>query len=490
MGLLWSRHSKLVDLTAYSSELRSIDVRMAKIQSSKQSLLTLHRSIVRSLLLYGFLGWMLIALVCLYILDLPTTSNHVITRQQAMWNKCIKIGPIVALPIILLCLKRLIDSYFGSRFRHADAQFSKLEKAKEKMLAELENRDEFKQTLQLIDQLKSPRPDRTVGPASATMTPAKGGRGVGQTPSATMPRPGVPPSAVKMQQQQGQQRPGFPATPASFDPRNPLATPARNGGNGVPPVGSPPSMPIASSSTSIPTRTGLDKVLDFILNDGPNNKYALICTRCFGHNGLVREQEVGKARYRCMYCGTINGPPLTPEAQMQLQHHMNQQQAAAMAAAQMQRAQQQQAAAMAANGQGRVPSTAPSSSPNTHPSQSSTSAPATSTAAIAAANDALHFPELTNTPVAQRSNVQTPVDDSTATAAQDSSESGAVDEPTDDVAALDSSKSVRRRRRSSGVSGSSNAADADEDTSRSPSSSPTPDEKKEAVVRRRSKRLN
>lgn len=75
------------------------------------------------------------------------------------------------------------------------------------------------------------------------------------------------------------------------------------------------STPVAPA----PTRSGLDKILDFVLNDGPNNKYALICPGCYGHNGLVQESDLGRIRYKCAMCGRINGPPPT---QQQQQHQM------------------------------------------------------------------------------------------------------------------------------------------------------------------------
>lgn len=49
---------------------------------------------------------------------------------------------------------------------------------------------------------------------------------------------------------------------------------------------SPPSLnktlprPILS-----PNRSFLDKMVDYIIGDGPTGRYALICTQCFNHNG-------------------------------------------------------------------------------------------------------------------------------------------------------------------------------------------------------------
>lgn len=53
----------------------------------------------------------------------------------------------------------------------------------------------------------------------------------------------------------------------------------------------------SGSATHVPTtiplprailpkeRSVLDKMVDYLIGDGPSNRYALICKQCFGHNG-------------------------------------------------------------------------------------------------------------------------------------------------------------------------------------------------------------
>jgi len=62
--------------------------------------------------------------------------------------------------------------------------------------------------------------------------------------------------------------------------------------------------------TSLPHSHSLvDRVFDYLLNDGPNNLYALICSQCFTHNGLVVREAIN-VRYRCVNCHHMNGPPI------------------------------------------------------------------------------------------------------------------------------------------------------------------------------------
>ncbi|CEO98219.1 unnamed protein product (mitochondrion) [Plasmodiophora brassicae] len=68
-------------------------------------------------------------------------------------------------------------------------------------------------------------------------------------------------------------------------------------------------------------RSVVDRVCDFLLNDGPSNKYALICENCFEHNGLVVREDLERIRYRCSACGHLNSRAL-PGTDLQLEPAM------------------------------------------------------------------------------------------------------------------------------------------------------------------------
>ena len=50
-------------------------------------------------------------------------------------------------------------------------------------------------------------------------------------------------------------------------------------------------MAIALSSTppEPPRKQWLDKIVDVVLGDDDSARFALICEKCFAHNGLVKE---------------------------------------------------------------------------------------------------------------------------------------------------------------------------------------------------------
>jgi endoplasmic reticulum junction formation protein lunapark len=55
-------------------------------------------------------------------------------------------------------------------------------------------------------------------------------------------------------------------------------------------------------------RTWVDRVLDMIVGEEAETaKYALVCEKCFAHNGLALPEEIENLQYTCPKCGHFNG---------------------------------------------------------------------------------------------------------------------------------------------------------------------------------------
>lgn len=98
-------------------------------------------------------------------------------------------------------------------------------------------------------------------------------------------------------------RPSAPGTPNRLTPPTAPGTPQQ----------AFPLLPPAAS-TPVP-RTLIDKLADALLGvvpgdgdspGGGDSKYALICGKCFGHNGLVVKEEFDLIQYQCPRCGYFN----------------------------------------------------------------------------------------------------------------------------------------------------------------------------------------
>ncbi|XP_041057390.1 endoplasmic reticulum junction formation protein lunapark-B [Carcharodon carcharias] len=72
-------------------------------------------------------------------------------------------------------------------------------------------------------------------------------------------------------------------------------------GIGLHPPGPPLARPILPRD-----RGAVDRVIEYLVGDGPQNRYALICQQCFSHNGMALKEEFEYVAFRCAYCFFLN----------------------------------------------------------------------------------------------------------------------------------------------------------------------------------------
>merc|ERR1712113_833573 len=71
----------------------------------------------------------------------------------------------------------------------------------------------------------------------------------------------------------------------------------------------------------------MDRVVEYLVGDGPANRYALICKQCQSHNGMALKEEFEYIAYRCCYCFYWNPArkqrPIAPKLQQQPIHSVS-----------------------------------------------------------------------------------------------------------------------------------------------------------------------
>ena len=50
----------------------------------------------------------------------------------------------------------------------------------------------------------------------------------------------------------------------------------------------------------------ISQMVEYLVGDGPNNRYALICSQCHSHNGMALRDEFEYLNFRCAYCYHLN----------------------------------------------------------------------------------------------------------------------------------------------------------------------------------------
>ncbi|KAH9836290.1 uncharacterized protein C8Q71DRAFT_797080 [Rhodofomes roseus] len=206
---------------------------------------------------------------------IPGVSGH---SRESAWEKTAKSMPVFMGPIVILFMRRIVQIWYTRAGDAEEKALIALRKKQREKIEEVKNKTNYYSTRNLIERYDDgPRP----------VTPG------------TPQRPQIP--------QQQQRLPQTPARPAQqLNPQTPAPAPMS------------PSLQQQLSPSPLrpmppPRKQWFDKLADAILGDDDGtgvgaaaSRYALICQKCFAHNGLVKESMWEDAQYVCPKCGHFN----------------------------------------------------------------------------------------------------------------------------------------------------------------------------------------
>ncbi|EPT02175.1 hypothetical protein FOMPIDRAFT_1160688 [Fomitopsis schrenkii] len=206
---------------------------------------------------------------------LPGVAGH---ARGSRWERTAKSVPVFVGPIVILFMRRIVQIWYAKAGDAEEKALIALRKQQREKVEEIKNKTNYYSTRNLIERYDDgPRPS----------TPA------------TPQRPVAP------------RQPPQPQTPAHpVQHHIPPQTPA--------PAHMSPSLQQQLSPSPLrpmppPRKQWFDKLADAILGDDGDgtvgaaaSRYALICQKCFAHNGLVKESMWEDAQYVCPKCGHFN----------------------------------------------------------------------------------------------------------------------------------------------------------------------------------------
>ncbi|KAM7407426.1 hypothetical protein PAMA_003243 [Pampus argenteus] len=254
---------------------------------------------VGRLLLYSSLLF-LITCIIVYFWYLP---------EQLMGRLILSL-PFVIFPLLVLLLRKCLIIIFSRRTERNNEKLEDLKTQKRKILEEVMETETYKNAKMILERFDPDSKNKIElesTPGGSQMTPKPGqelrqrnvipktppvvvNAAAARPPLASGPTypgrshhsaPGGPPekslSAIAAQQSL-MRRPVTPGTPVL--------------GAGLHPPGPPLARPVLPRE-----RGAMDRVIEYLVGDGPQNRYALICQQCLSHNGMALREEfeyVGK----------------------------------------------------------------------------------------------------------------------------------------------------------------------------------------------------
>merc|ERR1712226_293593 len=225
--------------------------------------------------------------------------------------------PLCFGPVLAYILRRMVMMYFSTRLKSSDEVLRSLVEKKKTLLETVREKESYKKAKEILEkydpevikmknmaeELQRLRSQSANSEVRRRQLPqnASPSAALNATPAHSLPRgaqfatPQQPQSVAAMQR--------VPNTA----PGSPMITPQRLPARLIPPP---------SSVRSNSGRSTFDRMMEYIVGDGPGNKYALICSQCLNHNGMALKEEYEYVAFRCAYCGLSNpakkGRPAAP----------------------------------------------------------------------------------------------------------------------------------------------------------------------------------
>ncbi|KAB0803863.1 hypothetical protein PPYR_00833 [Photinus pyralis] len=223
-----------------------------------------------------------------------------------IYDRLFYIIPLLFAPVLILLVKQTLTWYYQRKISRKQNKVVNLRNEKKAILEKVMDTETYKVAKSILDKFAPPEPIRKLPEAG---TPAR------------HVKPPVPSTAVNAGLRQRAISPKPQVLPTPIRPI-PVSQPLTAVTTRAPSGQAPPMLPMPR--TILPReRSTFDRMVDYLVGDGPSNRYALICNNCYGHNGMAYRDEAEYMSFRCCYCYTFNPAvkkrPVAPKFEYVLQ---------------------------------------------------------------------------------------------------------------------------------------------------------------------------
>ncbi|KAJ3795755.1 hypothetical protein GGU11DRAFT_746782 [Lentinula aff. detonsa] len=220
--------------------------------------------------LYTLAAWVLY--VSLWYTDFLPNIRGRGAEQPA--KKFVGALPVVLGPIVILFIRRIVQIWYSRKGDAEERTLQQLLKQQREKVEEIKKKTNYYSTRELLQRYdeSSPAASPVQQRSSKPSQPPQPSQ-----PPVTPQRKPIPPSNGTLTRST--------VSPALMQQLN---------------------SPIQSTPPEPPRKQWLDKIVDVVLGDDDAARFALICEKCFSHNGLVKESVWEDTQYVCPKCKHFN----------------------------------------------------------------------------------------------------------------------------------------------------------------------------------------
>lgn len=246
----------------------------------------------------------------------------IIYPSESSWRDRLVLSiPIVIFNLALVLCRKIVQWYSHWSIDNEEARLRKLRKQKKKILEMVCETESYRVATELLEKYDPKQLRRRENPSDRPTSPMNAS--LTKFTASPIRSPQQQHNYQNQQQHQNQSlvqspppflsqsfnvptQPIVPAAPPPTPVSKPVQTVQSNPNISRPKIAASsvqgrPVRPILSKDRSL-----LERMVDWVVADGPENRFALICRFCYGHNGMSLAEEYETINFRCCYCYNLN----------------------------------------------------------------------------------------------------------------------------------------------------------------------------------------
>ncbi|XP_018366572.1 PREDICTED: protein lunapark-B isoform X1 [Trachymyrmex cornetzi] len=295
MGIILSRFQKKKTTIEI---LEGLDAQIKDIQQYGQTTEQKHKKIVGTIIIYGVVLYVMIAFI-FYFCFFPAS----------LYDQIFYITPLLFFPILILLTKKMVSWYYNRKITLNQEKLSTAMAEKKKILNEVTETETYKKAKEILLKFAPDELTNNMSPLTPKLISNRMSI-PSETPRRPTPQAVISPlhsdlrrRIVTTQNTQMAVSVSGQTTSPIRSINQPLNTSMQSRIINPAAMGfrSPLPRPVLPQQ-----RTVIDRLVDYLVGDGPANRYALICRQCESHNGMALKEEFEYFAYRCCYCGFWN----------------------------------------------------------------------------------------------------------------------------------------------------------------------------------------
>lgn len=278
--------------------LEELENEILNLESKRCSNIDSEKRFVFRLLLYSFIIFG-VGFIVVYGYFWPSTQ----IGKLMLWTS------VLIYPVLVSLLRWAFRTFFFRQVAKTDERLKLLREEKQRMLEEVMENEKFNKAQQILKRF-DPLMFARLSAMEHTPQP--------QTPATVRKPMDTGTSVVRNRNQRGPDGDSM-----SHAPMTPLRRADVKAASSVDLKGSEQASaqgPAQQTAEKQPRllrpilpreRSLFDRLVDALVGDGPDKRYALICRECASHNGMALQEEFEYLAFRCCYCSHFN-PPRRP----------------------------------------------------------------------------------------------------------------------------------------------------------------------------------